>query len=68
MKKWIETLAACILAGFLAFVMVGCGNATDQNEGVEALPDLDDTDTPDEDPDADPGDDPGDDPDADPDN
>ena len=33
MKKWIETITALVMAGFLMVAMVGCGNQT-PDQGV----------------------------------
>ena len=42
MKKWIETITALVMAGFLMVAMVGCGNQVpDQGEVKDAGKDAD---------------------------
>ena len=47
MKKWIETITALVMAGFLMVAMVGCGNQTPdqgvvQDAGKDADAEIDD--------------------------
>ena len=42
MKKWIETITALVMAGFLMVAMIGCGDANiDQGEVGETGADAD---------------------------